>query len=105
MSRERENLILRLQELNTEIDNEIKRLQQDWIVNQQIITELQKKDKSFLEKDSDISIEYLRVEDVTERKPIPERTEKKISRKRAERREGLERARAWHLDRNKTKRK
>jgi len=96
---------LRLQERNTKIDNEIKRLQQDWILNQQIITELQKKDKSFSEEDSDISIEYLRVEDVTERKPIPERTEKKISRKRAERREGLERPRAWHLDRIKAKRK
>ncbi len=102
MSRERESLILRLQERNTEIDNEIKRLQQDWIINQQITTELQKKDKSFSEEDSDISIEYLRVEDVPERKPIPE---KKISRKRAERREGLERARAWHLDRIKAKRK
>ena len=45
MSRERESLILRLQERNTEIDNEIKKLQQDWILNQQIITELQKKDK------------------------------------------------------------
>ena len=105
MSRERESLILRLQERNTEIDNEIKRLQQDWILNQQIITELQKKDKPFSEEDSDTSIEYLRVEDVTERKPIPERTEKKRSRKRAERREGLERARAWHLDRIKAKRK
>jgi len=105
MSREQECLILKLQERNTEIDNEIKRLQQDWIINQQITTELQKKDKSFSEEDSDISIEYLRVEDVTERKPIPERTEKKISRKRAERREGLERARAWHLDRIKAKRK
>ncbi len=105
MSRERESLILKLQERNTEIDNKIKRLQQDCILNQQIITELPKKDKPFSEEDSDISIEYLRVEDVTERKPIPERTEKKISRKRAERREGLERARAWHLDRIKAKRK
>ena len=59
MSRERE--ILRLQERNTEIDNEIKKLQQDWILNQQIITELQKKDKPTSEEDSDISIEYYRI--------------------------------------------
>jgi len=64
MSRERESLILRLQERNTEIDNEIKKLQQDWILNQQ-----------------------------------------KVNRKREERREGLEKARAWHLDRIKAKRK
>jgi len=102
MSRERESLILRLQERNTETDNEIKKLQQDWILNQQIITELQKKDRPTAEGDSDISIEYCRIEDVPERRPIPE---KKISRKRAERREGLERARAWHLDRIKEKRK
>jgi hypothetical protein len=102
MSRERESLILRLQERNTEIDNEIKKLQQDWILNQQIITELQKKDRPTAEGDSDISIEYCRIEDVPERRPIPE---KKISRKRAERREGLEKARAWHLDQIKAKRK
>ncbi len=102
MSRERESLILRLQERNTEIDNEIKKLQQDWVLNQQIINELQKKDRLTAEEDSDISIEYYRVEDVLERRPIPE---KKISCKRAERREGLEKARAWHLDRIKAKRK
>ncbi len=102
MSRERESLILRLQERNTEIDNEIKKLQQDWVLNQQIITELQKKDRLTAEEDSDISIEYYRVEDVLERRPTPE---KKISRKRAERREGLEKARAWHLDQIKAKRK
>jgi hypothetical protein len=102
MSRERESLILRLQERNTETDNEIKKLQQDWILNQQIITELQKKDRPTAEGDSDISIEYCRIEDVPERRPIPE---KKISRKRAERREGLEKARAWHLDQIKAKRK
>jgi hypothetical protein len=105
MSRDRESLILKLQERNTEIDNEIKRLQQDWTLNQQIITELQKEDKPFSEEDSDISIEYLRVEDITERKPIPKKTEKKISHKKVERREELERARAWHLDRIKAKRK
>ncbi len=100
MSRERESLILRLQERNTEIDNEIKKLQQDWILNQQIITELQKKDRLTAEEDSDI--EYYRVEDILERRPTPE---KKVNRKREERREGLEKARAWHLDRIKAKRK
>jgi hypothetical protein len=62
MRRERESLISRLQERNTEIDNAIQKLQQDWILNQQIITELQKEDKSFSEEDDELSIEYIQQE-------------------------------------------
>jgi hypothetical protein len=96
---------LRLQEWNTEIDNEITRLQQDWILNQKIITELQKEDKSSLEEDDNLSIDYVQVENVIERKQKPQKTKKRISNKKAERKEGLEKARAWHLDRIRAKRK
>jgi hypothetical protein len=69
MRRERESLISRLQERNTEIDNAIQKLQQDWILNQQIITELQKEDKSFSEEDDELSIECIQQEKVKEKKP------------------------------------
>jgi len=105
ISRDRESMILRLQERDTEIDNEIKRLQQDWILNQQIITELQKEDRSSSEEYDNLSIDYVQVENVIERKQKPQKTEKRISSKKAERKEGLEKARAWHLDRIRAKRK
>jgi hypothetical protein len=66
---------------------------------------LQKEDKSFSEEDDDLLIEYVQVEDVIERKQKPQKTAKRISHKKAERKEGLERARAWHSDRIRAKRK
>ncbi len=96
---------MRLQEWSTEIDNEITRLQQDWILNQQIITELQKEDRSSSEEDDNLSIDYVQVENVIERNQKPQKTEKRISNKKAERKEGLEKARAWHLDQIRAKRK
>ena len=40
------NIIQKLQEQNTEIISTIKKLQEDWILNQQIINKLQYKEES-----------------------------------------------------------
>jgi len=59
---------------------------------------------SELLSNDDISIEYIpKIKEETKGK-VKKDTMKKISSKEAERQEGLERARAWHLDRLKSSR-
>ncbi len=98
MRKERESLILRLQEQNTEIVNTIEKLHH-LRLNQQIIRESQREDKSSSLEEDDFSIEYVQEEQK------PQSTAKGKSDKKAERKEGFERARVWHLDQLQTKTK
>jgi glycerol-3-phosphate responsive antiterminator len=91
---ERESLIFRLQERNKEITSKIEKLCQDLSLNQQVIRELQQEEElSAYSEEDEISFEYIK----TDHKP--KGVVKVKSDKKAEQKEGLEKARAWHLDR------
>ena len=81
---------MRLQEQNTEIVNTIDKLHH-LRLNQQIIGELQREEKSSSLEEDDFSIEYVQEEQK------PQSTAKGKSDKKVERKEGFERARVWHL--------
>jgi hypothetical protein len=80
-----------------EIDNTIKKLQKDWILNQQIINKLQyKKSSSSEDIDKEFSIEFIQ----EDQKPMEqEAKENKIrENKKTEWKESFEKARAWYID-------
>jgi len=88
---ERESLIFRLQERNKEITSKIEKLCQDLSLNQQVIRELQQEEElSAYSEEDEISFEYIK----TDHKP--KGVVKVKSDKKAEQKEGLEKARAWH---------
>ncbi len=77
---------------NKKINNTIKKLQQDLLLNQQIIKELQWDD---MQDEDKFSIEYI-TEPSQDQKT---KTTKRSDNKGSEQKEGYEKARAWHLDR------
>jgi hypothetical protein len=100
MRMERESLIFRLQERNKKITSKIEKLRQDLTLNQQVIRELQREEEiSEYSEEDEKSFEYFK----TEHKP--KGVVKAKSDKKAERKEGLEKARAWHLERLRVKKR
>jgi hypothetical protein len=99
--RRRSKIIINLQERICRIENNIKKLTEDKELYEQIIEELQHS-KSEDEVLSFGSIEFIQDQNfqVHSRE---EKLVKKASTKKAERQEGLEKARAWHLNRKKEK--
>jgi hypothetical protein len=99
--RRRSKIIINLQERICRIENNIKKLTEDKELYEQIIEELQHS-KSEDEVLSFGSIEFIQDQNfqVHSRE---EKLVKKASTKKAERQEGLEKARAWHLNRKKAK--
>jgi len=99
--RRRSKIIINLQERICRIENNIKKLTEDKELYEQIIEELQHS-KSEDEVLSFGSIEFIQDQNFQ----VHSREEKLVknaSTKKAERQEGLEKARAWHLNSKKEK--
>jgi hypothetical protein len=99
--RRRSKIIINLQERICRIENNIKKLTEDKELYEQIIEELQHS-KSEDEVLSFGSIEFIQDQNFQVHS-IEEKIVKKASTKKAERQEGLEKARARHLNRKKEK--
>jgi hypothetical protein len=101
----KQRLITELLERNIEIERSITKLQHDLRVNKEIISHLRNSsDEGMSESSEEFSIEILPGQQNKETKNTEEQVQRKNSKKQ-ERKEGLEKARAWALDRAQYRRK